>query len=106
MISWLTWAVTTGNAVAETDAATSGLTEEERRHIYGLAAGLAGLLLLVLLLVGVFVILRVGRNLKQRSLRKGDQPEFADAWSSYRISDEQIAQATAEQDRPEDTNRP
>ncbi len=71
-------------------------------EIIRLVAVLLGCLLLILLFVlGGYLFLRLGRAVSQEPL--GDKPtEYIDAWSRYRLSDEQIRAATQEDQPPDE----
>lgn len=52
-------------------------------------------LLILLFVLGAYLLLRVGRIIARQ--RVGGKPTtYVDAWGSYRLTDEQIARATAE----------
>lgn len=53
-------------------------------------------LLILLFVVGSYLLIRVGRLLAKSTVG-GKPTPYVDAWSSYRLTDEQIAAATAEQ---------
>ncbi len=55
---------------------------------------LASGLLLILFLVGTYFLLRAGRAAKTPV--GGAPTRYVDAWAQYRVTDEQIASATAE----------
>lgn len=69
------------------------------RQVMQLNALLQGLFL-TLLLVGVFavgsyVMIRIGRATTRKPAADGPhRTEYVDAWSQYRVSDEQISEAT------------
>lgn len=59
---------------------------------------LGSLLLILLFAIGAYLVLRAGRSLSRN--QAGSRPtEYVDAWSKYRLSEEQIKAATDE-DRP------
>lgn len=69
------------------------------------AAYLLLLILLILLLlivfgVGIFIMLRIGSRLKQRE--PAQPTEYTDAWSQYRLTEEEVAAATDDLPTPED----
>ena len=89
----------------EDQPGSAEMTPESRRTIYRLAASLAALLLLTLFLVGVYLLTRIGRSLKRPSVG-GKSTEYTDAWSNYRLSEEEIDQATYEEpDDRDDSER-
>ena len=51
-------------------------------------------------LIGSYLIVRTGRHFRRRRERTAPT-EYVDAWSSYRLSDEEIARATDEGDAGE-----
>ncbi len=64
------------------------------------------LLLILFFVISAYAILRIGRTLSES--RVGGKPtEYVDAWSRYRLSEEEIAAATAEEahDDPEREGR-
>jgi hypothetical protein len=57
---------------------------------------LGSILLIRLFVVGAYLLIRTGRSLSQRRL--GGRPtEYVDAWSQYRLSEEQIQSALPEE---------
>lgn len=68
---------------------------EQRQVGYLLMLSLALLVLLVAFVLGVYVLVRMGRALRQRSLG-GEPTDHSDAWSRYRLSEEDIERATSE----------
>ncbi len=81
---------------AASQPATPDLITESRRTIYLLAASLATLLVLTLFFVGLYLLLRFGRELKRPSVG-GRRTPYVDIWRSYRLSEDEIARATHEQ---------
>ncbi len=68
---------------------------EVRRLMYRMAVLLAALLLILIFVVGSYLLIRIGRAITRKPV--GGQPtEYVDAWSRYRLSDEEIARATNE----------
>ncbi len=64
-----------------------------------LAIMLGAALLILFFVVGSYLLIRVGRLVTRKSV--GGQPtEYVDAWSRYRLSDEQIDAATREEPPP------
>jgi hypothetical protein len=59
---------------------------------------LASVLLVLLFVIGSYFVIRLGKIL--RTPVGGTPTPYVDAWRSYRVTDEEIAQATAE-DEPE-----
>lgn len=63
-------------------------------------------LIVLVFLVGSYVMVKVGRSVLARRERRG-KSEYVDAWSSYRVSDEEIAAAAeqlGETDSPNDSS--
>jgi len=89
--------------VLDVNAAT--LSDEDRRQVaYLMLATLAALVTLVVFVLGVFIVKRMGARL--RSQRVGGQPtKYVDSWSQYRLSDEEIDAATAEDEPPGRSDR-
>jgi hypothetical protein len=79
-----------------TGTAGSSISDADRRNVaYLMMATLAALLTLVIFIVGVFVVKRLGMRLK--NFRVGGEPTpYVDTWSQYRLSEEEIAAATAD----------
>ena len=65
-----------------------------RRLTLMLSIVLASGLLLILFLVGTYFLLRAGRA--ARTPVGGTPTRYVDAWAQYRLTDEEIAAATAE----------
>lgn len=82
-------------------AADAGDPEAEARRIARLTVLLAVLLisalLLLLFVVGSYLVIRIGRMLQTPV--GGPPTTYVDAWQSYRVTPEQIAAAT-EEDEP------
>lgn len=55
-------------------------------------------LVLMVFIVGSYFMLQIGRRLRQRDREQAGPTPYVDAWSSYRITDEQIAEYTREDD--------
>lgn len=55
-------------------------------------------LLILLFVVGCYLVLRVGRIVRRPTA--GGPTPYVDAWRSYRLTDDQIASATAEEPEP------
>ncbi len=62
-------------------------------------------LLILLFVVGSYLLIRVGRLLARHSV-SGKPTPYVDAWSGYRLTDEQIAAATTEQKPDEGAGGP
>ena len=71
-----------------------------RRTAYALAVLLVALLLVLLFVVGAYLSLRLGRLVVEHRVGGKPTPYF-DAWSQYRLTDDQIAEATREPDEPD-----
>jgi hypothetical protein len=71
--------------------------ETLRRELSVLLVVMLGSVLLILLFViGAYLLIRVGRAVSQKGV--GGQPtEYTDAWSRYRLSQEEIEAATREE---------
>jgi len=68
---------------------------EVKRLSYTLALLLVAVLLILAFVVGAYLVIRVGRLLTRDSV--GGQPtHYVDAWSQYRVTDDQIDAATEE----------
>ena len=73
---------------------------------------LAAILLILIFVVGSYLLIRIGRSVAQK--RVGGKPtEYVDAWSRYRLTEEEIEAATREQppegqgpDQPDDDSAP
>ena len=72
---------------------------------------LGAILLILVFVIGSYALMRVGRSVSRK--RVGGKPtEYSDAWSEYRLSQEQIDAVTGEQPgepdgtEPEDENEP
>jgi hypothetical protein len=61
--------------------------------------------LFLVFLVGSFVLVRVGRLLLRTSSRT-TRTRYVDAWSNYRLTDQEIAAATSEHDDPQPPDEP
>ncbi len=84
--------------------ATTDLTEEQlhvaemRRFAMLLSILLMSALLILLFVVGAYLLINVGRVVGRE--RVGGKPtEYVDIWGKYRLTEEQISAATAEDDR-------
>jgi hypothetical protein len=88
--------------LASPPPATPADAPEFNDALYLMTASLAAILLLVLFMVAVYFVLRIGRQLRKTEVG-GNASEYHDAWSEYRLSDEQIAAATSE---PPDAESP
>jgi hypothetical protein len=55
-------------------------------------------LLLMVFIIGSYFMLQIGRRLRQRDREPSGPTPYVDAWSNYRITDEQIAEYTREDD--------
>ena len=64
---------------------------------------LISVLLILLFVIGCYLVIRVGRYV--RSPISGQPTTYVDAWQNYRLTDEQIEAATAEQPPDEDPDR-
>ncbi len=64
---------------------------------------LVSALLILLFVVGAYLVIRAGRII--RSPLAGKPTEYVDAWKHYRLTDEQIAAATAEHPPAPDGDR-
>jgi len=62
---------------------------------------LVSALLILLFVVGSYLLIRIGRLVAHNPLG-GKPTPYVDAWSGYRLTDEQIAAATAEQEPHDD----
>lgn len=93
MTFWLLLAQTAPNQPALSD---------QRQVSYLLMLVLTLLVLLVAFLIGVYAMARIGRALRKPSVG-GKPTEYSDAWSQYRLSEEDIERAT---DEPYDERRP
>jgi hypothetical protein len=60
---------------------------------------LCATLLILMFAIGAYLLLRAGRAVSRQRLG-GKPTEYVDAWSQYRLSDEQIEAATREEERP------
>lgn len=80
-----------------TQPAADGQSLEARRTIYVLAVTLVTVGLLTAFILGVYLVNRMGRQLKRPLRSERDRPHV-DAWSQYRLSDEDIERATHEED--------
>lgn len=67
------------------------------RLVIKLSILLVSVLLIMLFVIGSYLLIRVGRSVAGEPVG-GSPTEYVDAWASYRITDEQIASATAEAD--------
>ncbi|GEM_PF-1097769 len=79
------------------------LTTDVRRLAALLTILLVSALLALLFVIGTYVLLRVGRWVA-RSRLGGSPTPYVDAWSRYRLTEDQISAATAEDqadDQPE-----
>ena len=77
--------------------AANGLVENRRAITFLVMLSISALLILLFVL-GAYLVIRVGRSLARE--RIGGKPTpYVDAWGSYRLTEEQIAAATAE-DKP------
>jgi hypothetical protein len=71
-----------------------GLAENRRALTFLIMVSISALLILMFVL-GAYLVIRVGHFLARE--RVGGKPTpYVDAWGSYRLTDEQIAAATAE----------
>lgn len=61
--------------------------------------------LVLIFVVASYLILRIGQRVS-RSSAAPTRTTYVDAWSQYRLSDEQIAAATREPDDPQADGRP
>lgn len=61
-----------------------------------LATSLAVVLVLILFGVAIYLVLRLGRRVRETEVG-GARSEYQDAWSAYRLSDDDVSAATAEQ---------
>lgn len=69
--------------------------QDKREVAYLMLATLAALVTLLMFILGIFVMKRIGARL--RSHRIGGEPTtYVDTWSQYRLSEDEIAAATAE----------
>jgi hypothetical protein len=68
--------------------------QQVKRLILLLTILLISCLLILLFVVGSYLLIRVGRFVRQPVA--GKPTEYVDAWQQYRLTDEQIAAATAE----------
>jgi hypothetical protein len=77
---------------------------EARRLVALLAILLIAALLILLFVLGAYLLIRAGRVVARE--RVGGRPtEYVDVWGSYRITDEQIRDATGRRRRgPDDAN--
>lgn len=94
---WLVTRLATAEAaILLTAASGATITQAERREVaYLMLATLAALVTLVIFILGIFIVKRMGARL--RSLRVGGEPTtYVDSWSQYRVSDDEIKAATAE----------
>ncbi len=73
------------------------LTRDAARHklMMLLVVMLGSLLLIMLFVIGSYLFMRIGREVAQKPVG-GEPTEYSDAWSNYRVSDEEIAAATRE----------
>lgn len=69
--------------------------QEARKASALLLMMVVSVLLILIFVIGSYLLIRVGRSLTDHSGR-GKPTEYVDAWSQYRISDEEIAAATSE----------
>ncbi|MFH1747385.1 MAG: hypothetical protein ABIG44_10120 [Planctomycetota bacterium] len=61
-----------------------------------LAIMLGSALLILFFVIGSYLLIRVGRMVTRKEVG-GEPTEYVDAWSHYRLSDEQIEAATSEE---------
>jgi ABC-type uncharacterized transport system fused permease/ATPase subunit len=56
---------------------------------------LVAMLLILLFVIGSYLLIRIGREITRKS-EQHKPTKYVDAWSQYRLTDEQIAEATQE----------
>ncbi|MBU0637969.1 MAG: hypothetical protein KKB50_03825 [Planctomycetes bacterium] len=85
-----------GTTQTETGAARRPANVQEiKRLSYTLAILLVSVLLILVFVIGTYVVIRVGRAVTQRPVG-GEPTHYVDAWSSYRLSADEIDAATSE----------
>ena len=99
-----------GPTSGATSQASGHLTPTERRAVAPLAFALLAVFLLTVLAVALYLLNRVGRALS-RPLAGRSVDAYVDAWSHYRLSNEEIERATAEEpeaeiEPPDDEDEP
>ncbi len=83
----------------EFDPADPVSAAQERRLKALLVLLLAAALLILVFVLGAYLVIRLGRAVTESSVG-GKPTRYVDAWSRYRISDEQVTAATREDDAP------
>lgn len=63
-------------------------------------------LVLMVFIIGSYFMLQIGRRLRQRDSGPSGPTPYVDAWSNYRITDEQIDEYTREEDDAGRKSRP
>ena len=94
------------------DEESARLAADAQRLVTLLTILLMSALLILLFVLGSYLVIRVGQFVARE--RVGGKPtRYVDAWQSYRLTDEQISAATADDrtddnvdDRPADPNGP
>jgi hypothetical protein len=87
-----------GGAQTETQASERSDTEVAAREMRSLYTTLTvTLLLLLAFVVGTYVMVRVGRAMVHRPRRR-EPTRYVDAWSGYRLSEQEIERVTGETD--------
>ena len=73
------------------------MTRDVMRHKLAvlLVVMLGAVLLIMLFVIGSYLFMRIGREVSRKPVG-GEPTEYSDAWSGYRVSDEEIAAATQE----------
>jgi hypothetical protein len=64
---------------------------------------LATVLVILAFVIGSYLVIRIGRVVTQRPVG-GHPTRYVDAWSGYRLTDEEIAAATEEEPADQDEN--
>ncbi len=84
--------------VSATEADSSGTPVNKiavQSMFYKLLILLASVLLIMVFVIGSYLLIRVGRAVTGKPVG-GKPTEYVDAWSSYRVTDDQIDMATRE----------
>lgn len=83
---------------------TPELSPEDQREVsYLMLATLAAMVTLMIFVLGVFIMRRMGARL--RRMRVGGEPTpYVDTWSQYRLSEDEIEAATAENESDSNEN--